>query len=295
MSIIFIIICVVLHEVASESKFSLHYSNRLSTPIESQSTGTDDDGESLLPAASSSAVLLRNRGTISSAEGDGASSDGGGGGGGLATCHTDEAASGSGSILPAETPKQRRRRVAGMVVSPMLAVAGSFIVTLSVFPGVTSAVPSSRWTDWMPIIMMAVFNLGDLIGKALPFLPVPWLSARSWTAAGLLKVVAARIPLIIILVLCAAPYPLPALKGEGWGLVSVLVLAITGGYTATIAMTIGPLQVPAEDRETAGATMTLALLCGLAAGSTVALAFSSIKFANSNFTNGTHANNTTAT
>jgi len=41
------------------------------------------------------------------------------------------------------------------------------------------------------------------------------------------------------------------------------------------------------DRETAGATMTLALLCGLAAGSTIALAFSTIKFADSNFTNAT--------
>lgn len=124
-------------------------------------------------------------------------------------------------------------------------VAGSFIVTLSVFPGVTSAVPSKAMRDWMPIVMMAVFNVGDLIGKALPFLPFSMFQASSWTTAGLIKFVAARVPLIVILVLCAAPYPLPALRGEAWGLIATFVLAVSGGYTATIAMTIGPMQVPA--------------------------------------------------
>eukprot|EP00729_Bicosta_minor_P009288 gene9288-22631_t len=149
------------------------------------------------------------------------------------------------ALRAAETPKQRRKRVAELVVSPMLAVAGSFIVTLSVFPGVTSAVPSKAMRDWMPIVMMAVFNVGDLIGKALPFLPFSMFQASSWTTAGLIKFVAARVPLIVILVLCAAPYPLPALRGEAWGLIATFVLAVSGGYTATIAMTIGPMQVPA--------------------------------------------------
>jgi hypothetical protein len=74
------------------------------------------------------------------------------------------------------------------------------------------------------------------------------------------------------------------LQGEGWGLFFELMLAITGGYTATLAMTVGPSLVPPADREVAGATMTFALLVGLAVGSTIALAFSAIPFAETNFT-----------
>ena len=48
--------------------------------------------------------------------------------------------------------------------------------------------------------------------------------------------------------------------------------------------TIGPGLVPPADREVAGATMTFALLVGLAAGSTIALMFSAIPFAETNFT-----------
>lgn len=288
MSIVFIVSCFVLHEVASRSEFSLHYTKRLSTPIASSETAnirkkrmvsngggsgsnaSSDDGESLLPGSPSSPTRDGGSGIVgaggsSAATGEsGAAGNGSGGGGGVGSygvggnSNSNGSGSGSGSgdendaaqsrgaaLRAAETPKQRRKRVAELVVSPMLAVAGSFIVTLSVFPGVTSAVPSKAMRDWMPIVMMAVFNVGDLIGKALPFLPFSMFQASSWTTAGLIKFVAARVPLIVILVLCAAPYPLPALRGEAWGLIATFVLAVSGGYTATIAMTIGPMQVPA--------------------------------------------------
>ena len=88
----------------------------------------------------------------------------------------------------------------------------------------------------MPIVMIAVFNVGDLIGKVLPFLPVEAFQARNWTEDNLVKFVLVRIPLVLFIVLCATPNPTPALQGEGWGLLFELILAVTGGYTATLAM-----------------------------------------------------------
>jgi len=42
-----------------------------------------------------------------------------------------------------------RKKVARKIWKPMASVFGSFVVTLSVFPGVTAAVPSERWGEWM--------------------------------------------------------------------------------------------------------------------------------------------------
>lgn len=158
---------------------------------------------------------------------------------------------------------------------PMVAVAASFIVTLAVFPGVTSAVPSERWGDWMPIVMMTVFNVGDLIGKTLPF-TLPVLGASAWTPWGVLRFALARLPLIPLMVLCATPVDDPAVKGEGWGLFLMAVIGVTGGYSATLAMAIGPTMVPKPDREMAGAVMTVSLLSGLVIGATIAIGFADL-------------------
>jgi hypothetical protein len=63
------------------------------------------------------------------------------------------------------------------------------------------AVPSARWGEWMPIVMIGVFNVGDLVGKSLPFLPLAAFQPQTWTEAGLLKFAFARLPLIPILIL----------------------------------------------------------------------------------------------
>ena len=54
----------------------------------------------------------------------------------------------------------------------------------------------------------------------------------------------------------------------------IILLGLTGGYTATIAMTLGPTMVEPPDQEVAGAVMTLALLSGLTVGASLALPLS---------------------
>ena len=47
----------------------------------------------------------------------------------------------------------------------MIAIALAYFVTLCLFPGIESEVPSCRLRSWMPVILIGVFNLTDFIGK----------------------------------------------------------------------------------------------------------------------------------
>jgi len=40
-----------------------------------------------------------------------------------------------------------------------------YFVTLSLFPGIESEIVSCRLGSWMPVVLIAVFNLFDFIGK----------------------------------------------------------------------------------------------------------------------------------
>ena len=47
----------------------------------------------------------------------------------------------------------------------MLSIFLAYLVTLSLFPGLESEVRSCRLGSWMPVILMAIFNGSDFIGK----------------------------------------------------------------------------------------------------------------------------------
>ena len=47
----------------------------------------------------------------------------------------------------------------------MLSIGLAYFVTLSLFPGIESEVVSCKLHSWMPVILIAVFNLFDFIGK----------------------------------------------------------------------------------------------------------------------------------
>lgn len=47
----------------------------------------------------------------------------------------------------------------------MASICIVYFVTLSLFPGIESEIVSCRLGSWMPIVLIAVFNLFDFIGK----------------------------------------------------------------------------------------------------------------------------------
>ena len=50
----------------------------------------------------------------------------------------------------------------------MVSIGLVYCVTLSLFPGIESEIVSCRLGTWMSIVVMATFNLSDLLGKVGP-------------------------------------------------------------------------------------------------------------------------------
>lgn len=47
----------------------------------------------------------------------------------------------------------------------MATIAFAYFVTLCLYPGIESEIMSCHFDTWMPVIIMAIFNASDLIGK----------------------------------------------------------------------------------------------------------------------------------
>lgn len=58
-----------------------------------------------------------------------------------------------------------RWEVAKNIWPSMLAISLTYLVTLSLYPGIESEIVSCKFGTWMPVILMAVFNASDLLGK----------------------------------------------------------------------------------------------------------------------------------
>lgn len=58
-----------------------------------------------------------------------------------------------------------RRKVAKHAWPYMFSIGLAYFVTLCLFPGIESEVVSCRLHSWMPVILIAIFNLFDFIGK----------------------------------------------------------------------------------------------------------------------------------
>lgn len=58
-----------------------------------------------------------------------------------------------------------RWEVAKTVWPYMISIGLAYFVTLCLFPGIESEVPSCRLLSWMPVILIGIFNLCDFIGK----------------------------------------------------------------------------------------------------------------------------------
>ena len=52
----------------------------------------------------------------------------------------------------------------------MLSIAVTYFITLCLFPGLESEIRHCILGEWLPILLMAVFNLSDFVGKVGPTL-----------------------------------------------------------------------------------------------------------------------------
>ncbi|KAH9328990.1 hypothetical protein KI387_001098 [Taxus chinensis] len=138
-----------------------------------------------------------------------------------------------------------------------------YVVTLSIFPGyITEDVHSHLLKDWYPILLIACYNIFDLVGKSL-------------TAYFMLESAAIAIGGSVARLLF---YPLfyACLHGPHFFhteipvVVLTSLLGLTNGYFTSVVMIIAPKVVPLQESETAGIIIVLFLVIGLAMGSVVA-------------------------
>ncbi|KAJ0969298.1 hypothetical protein J5N97_022175 [Dioscorea zingiberensis] len=137
-----------------------------------------------------------------------------------------------------------------------------YIVTLSIFPGyITEDVHSKALKDWYPIMLIAGYNVFDLVGKCL-------------TAVYLLE--NAKIA-VVSCVLRLLFYPLFVgclhgpmfFRSEIPVTVLTCLLGLTNGYLTSVLMILAPKLVAIQHAETAGILMVIFLAVGLAGGSLV--------------------------
>ncbi|XP_063884081.1 equilibrative nucleoside transporter 4-like [Scylla paramamosain] len=157
-----------------------------------------------------------------------------------------------------------RWRVSRSVWQYMLAIALAYFVTLCLYPGIVTEVASFRLGSWMPVVMMATFNLFDFIGKVLASVPY------DWTRRQLVGGSVARILLVPLLMLCAGPRVAPFVPGEATPLLLTALLGLTNGVLGSVPMILAPTKVPDDHRELTGNIMTLSYYVGLTLGASVA-------------------------
>jgi hypothetical protein len=135
-----------------------------------------------------------------------------------------------------------------------------FFVTLALFPGLASEIPSSNnYGSWMPVIIVTLFNVFDFVGRFI----TRWHWANrlrfKWLWTGSL----ARLVFIPLLILCVKPR---WIDNDMIAFAIVSVFAFSVGYLGGISMMLGPQRVPEQYRERAGTLMICSLLLGLTAG-----------------------------
>ncbi|XP_049759405.1 equilibrative nucleoside transporter 4 isoform X1 [Loxodonta africana] len=157
-----------------------------------------------------------------------------------------------------------RYMVARVIWADMLSIAVTYFITLCLFPGLESEIRHCVLGEWLPILIMAIFNLSDFVGKILAALPVDWRGTHLLACSCL------RVIFIPLFILCVYPSGTPALRHPAWPCVFSLLMGISNGYFGSVPMILAAGKVSPKQRELAGNIMTVSYMTGLTLGSAVA-------------------------
>ncbi|KAK7939419.1 hypothetical protein WMY93_002745 [Mugilogobius chulae] len=187
---------------------------------------------------------------------------------------------GGGTYVRFDAPKAKIRKswpglrdmilhryvVSRVIWAYMLSIAVTYSITLCLFPGLESEIRNPTLGEWLPILIMATFNMSDFVGKILAAVPYDWSGGR------LLFVSCLRVVFIPLFVMCVYPASAPTLSHPAWPCLFSLLMGVTNGYFGSVPMIQAAGKVPPEQRELAGNTMTVSYMTGLMVGSAVAYA-----------------------
>jgi equilibrative nucleoside transporter 1/2/3 len=181
-------------------------------------------------------------------------------------------------ILPRRTNKlQTTWQLIAKFWPYMFTVCYSFVISLSLFPSVTAAIPSMSQdqtflTKYFISIHFLLFNIGDYLGKTIPIVPQLYISHYvPLTLISLLRTL--FIPYFLFNNIFLGPNTPGVLKNvfgnDTAFLILVFVFGLTNGYLGSAPMMSAPSQVGLESKSTLSSLMALFLAIGLALGSLV--------------------------
>ncbi|KAF8911901.1 nucleoside transporter-domain-containing protein [Mucidula mucida] len=166
-----------------------------------------------------------------------------------------------------------------------IAVAYVFVVTLAVFPPITTSIAPTN-PNIHPLLFSSVhffvFGLGDLFGRYLCSKP----RLLTWSARRLLMLSLARTFFVPLFLLCNVQRPTtsdtpytPWINSDFMFMLILFVFAMSNGYISSMCMMSAPsidhnarLKGKREDIDIAATVASFCLVCGLAMGSVASFA-----------------------
>ncbi|KAK8460624.1 hypothetical protein SEVIR_2G361300v4 [Setaria viridis] len=132
-----------------------------------------------------------------------------------------------------------------------------YILTLSIFPGfLAEDTGSHSLGSWYVLVLIASFNVSDLIGRYLPLLEPIKLTSRK----GLLIAVISRFLLI------PAFYFTAKYGNQGWMIMLTSLLGLSNGHLTVCVLTEAPKGYKGPEQNALGNLLVLFLLAGIFVG-----------------------------
>lgn len=135
-----------------------------------------------------------------------------------------------------------------------------YVLSLSIFPGFLSEdTGNHKLGSWYAVVLIAMFNVGDLIGRYIPLIKTLKLERRPWlTVAALSR-------------FCFIPafYFTAKYGTQGWMLLLCILLGVSNGYLTVCVFTIAPKGYKGPEQNALGNLLVIFLVAGLFAGVTL--------------------------
>jgi len=180
------------------------------------------------------------------------------------------------------SPDMTLSKLIRLVWPALAAIFLVFCMTFCVFPGLENAIEykgqlggsasaifngqtNGRWG----VVLLAVFNTFDTVGRFLPGRII------CLTRSSLLPVTLLRFAFVPLFYVCAAGIS-PSIFGDIFALSLVAIFALSNGYVASLVFMLSPSRLEGRslgDKERTGFLLSLFLNLGITIGAQIALAF----------------------
>ncbi|XP_039016353.1 equilibrative nucleotide transporter 3-like [Hibiscus syriacus] len=132
-----------------------------------------------------------------------------------------------------------------------------YVLTLSIFPGfLYENTGEHQLGSWYPLVLIAAYNVWDLISRYLPLVKVLKIESRK----GLMITILSRFLLI------PAFYFTAKYGDQGWMIFLVSFLGLTNGHLTVCVMTAAPKGYKGPEQNALGNILVLCLLSGIFSG-----------------------------